>query len=116
LLNDFSLGKFGKEIILMNPSTLSYLSKLEVQLEQLIEKIQQLQNSNLETENILSLTISKLDKKNDDAKYWKEKYKALKAIQGINSSNTAAKKRTLHHIDVLVSEIDACIAQIQIDN
>ena len=45
---------------------------------------------------------------------WQEKYEALKSAQGINTGDTAAKKRALHHIDALINEVDACIAQLEI--
>jgi hypothetical protein len=34
----------------------------------------------------------------------------------MKTDNTAAKKRTLHHINTLINEVDACIAQIKIED
>ena len=81
---------------------------------EVVEKIHQLQQSKISLETTVLETQSRLKKKQEDAQKWKEKYEALKAVQGIETGNTAAKKRTLHHIDALINEIDSCIAQIKI--
>jgi hypothetical protein len=76
----------------------------------------QLQQSKAALKASLLEAQSKLKVKQEDAQEWKEKYEALKAVQGMKTDNAAAKKRTLHHIDALISEVDACIAQIKIED
>ena len=98
----------------MNISTSAVLEQLENHLKELVKKIHQLQQSKISLETTELETQSKLKKKQEDAQEWKEKYEAIKAVQGIKTGNTAAKKRTLHHIDALINEIDSCIAQIKI--
>ena len=100
----------------MDNSTTIVLDKLENQLYDLVEKMHQLQQSKVALEASLSEAQSKLKAKQEDAQEWKEKYEALKAVQGMKTDNTAAKKRTLHHIDALINEVDACIAQIKIED
>ena len=98
----------------MDNSTSAVLDQLENQLHELVEKMRQLQQSKASLETSLLEAQAKFQKKQKDAQQWKEKYEALKAVQGMKTDNTAAKKRTLHHIDVLLNEVDACIAQIKI--
>ena len=98
----------------MNTPTSAVLDQLENQLKELVKKTHQLQQIKISLETTVLESQSKLKKKQDDAKLWKEKYEALKAIQGMKSGNKAAKKRTLHHIDALINEIDNCIVQIKI--
>jgi chromosome segregation ATPase len=100
----------------MDNATTAVLDKLENQLYELVEKMHQLQQSKAALEASLLEVQSKLKVKQEDAQEWKEKYEALKAVQGMKTDNTAAKKRTLHHIDALISEVDACIAQIKIED
>ena len=100
----------------MDNSTTTILDQLENQLYELVEKMQQLQQSKVALETSLLEAQSKLKKKQEEAQVWKEKYEALKAVQGMKTDNTAAKKRTLHHIDALINEVDACIAQINIED
>jgi acetyl-CoA carboxylase alpha subunit len=100
----------------MDNSTITVLDQLENQLYELVEKMQQLQQSKVALETSLLEAQSKLKKKQEEAQEWKEKYEALKAVQGMKTDNTAAKKRTLHHIDALINEVDACIAQINIED
>jgi chromosome segregation ATPase len=100
----------------MDNLTTTVLDKLESQLHELVEKMHQLQQSKVALEASLSEAQSKLKAKQEDAQEWKEKYEALKAVQGMKTDNTAAKKRTLHHIDALINEVDACIAQIKIED
>ena len=100
----------------MDNSTTTILDQLENQLYELVEKMQQLQQSKVALETSLLEAQSKLKKKQEEAQEWKEKYEALKAVQGMKTDNTAAKKRTLHHIDALINEVDACIAQINIED
>jgi acetyl-CoA carboxylase alpha subunit len=100
----------------MDNSTTVVLDKLENQLYELVEKMHQLQQSKVALETSLLEAQSKLKAKQEDAQEWKEKYEALKAVQGMKTDNTAAKKRTLHHIDALINEVDACIAQIKIED
>ena len=100
----------------MNIPTSAVLDQLENQLKELVKKIHQLQQSKISLETTVLETQSKLKKKQEDAQEWKEKYEALKAVQGMKTGNTAAKKRTLHHIDALINEIDSCIAQIKIED
>ena len=100
----------------MDNSTTAVLDKLENQLHELVEKTQELQQSKVVLEASLLEAQSKLKAKQEDAQEWKEKYEALKAVQGMKTDNTAAKKRTLHHIDALIHEVDACIAQIKIED
>ena len=100
----------------MDNLTTTVLDKLDSQLHELVEKMHQLQQSKVALEASLSEAQSKLKAKQEDAQEWKEKYEALKAVQGMKTDNTAAKKRTLHHIDALINEVDACIAQIKIED
>ena len=100
----------------MNNYTTIVLDKLENQLYELVEKMHQLQQSKVALETSLLEAQSKLKAKQEDAREWKEKYEAFKAVQGMKTDNTAAKKRTLHHIDALINEVDACIAQIKIED
>ena len=100
----------------MDNATTAVLDKLENQLHELVEKMHQLQQSKVALETSLLEAQSKLKAKQEDAQEWKEKYEALKAVQGMKTDNTAAKKRTLHHIDALINEVDACIAQIKIED
>jgi acetyl-CoA carboxylase alpha subunit len=100
----------------MDNSTTIVLDKLENQLYDLVEKMHQLQQSKVALETSLLEAQSKLKAKQEDAREWKEKYEALKAVQGMKTDNTAAKKRTLHHIDALISEVDACIEQIKLED
>lgn len=100
----------------MDTATTTVLAQLERQLHEMVEKLRLLQQANAELNEVLNETKSKLEKKQEDARLWKEKYEALKAVQGMNTENTAAKKRTLHHIDVLINEVDACIAQLKMED
>ena len=100
----------------MDNSNITVLDQLENQLYELVEKMQLLQQSKVALETSLLEAQSKLKKKQEEAQEWKEKYEALKAVQGMKTDNTAAKKRTLHHIDALINEVDACIAQINIED
>jgi len=100
----------------MDNSTTVVLDKLENQLYELVEKMHQLQQSKVALETSLLEAQSKLKAKQEDAQEWKGKYEALKAVQGMKTDNTATKKRTLHHIDALINEVDACIAQIKIED
>lgn len=100
----------------MDTATTTVLAQLERQLHEMVEKLQLLQQANAELNEVLNETKSKFEKKQEDARLWKEKYEALKAVQGMNTDNTAAKKRTLHHIDVLINEVDACIAQLKMED
>ena len=99
----------------MDNSTTIVLDKLENQLYDLVEKMHQLQQSKVALETSLLEAQSKLKAKQEDVREWKEKYEALKAVQGMKTDNIAAKKRTLHHIDALINEVDACITQIKIE-
>ena len=94
----------------MDTSTATVLDQLENQLHELVEKMLQLQQSKATLETSLVEAQAKFQKKQEEAQEWKEKYEALKAVQGMKTDNTAAKKRTLHHIDALINEVDACIA------
>lgn len=98
----------------MIPSTAQLLEQLENQLATLLAKLHALEQSNIELKQNLSQTTAKLEKKQEVSRAWQEKYEALKSAQGINTSDTAARKRALHHIDVLINEVDACIAQLDI--
>ena len=100
----------------MDATTTAVLEQLENQLQELVEKMRQLQQSKATLETSLLEAQAKLQKKQQDAQEWKEKYEALKAVQGMKTDNTAAKKRTLHHINTLINEVDACIAQIKIED
>ena len=100
----------------MDATTTAVLEQLENQLQELVEKMRQLQQSKATLETSLLEAQAKFQKKQDDAKQWKEKYEASKAVQGMKTDNTAAKKRTLNHIDTLINEIDACIVQIKIED
>lgn len=98
----------------MDTTTTAVLDQLENQLHELVKKMRQLQQSKATLETSLLEAQAKLQKKQEDGQEWKEKYEALKAVQGMKTDNTTAKKRTLHHIDALINEVDACIAQIKI--
>lgn len=100
----------------MDNSTTIVLDKLENQLYDLVEKMHQLQQSKVALETSLLEAQSKLKAKQEDVREWKEKYEALKAVQGMKTDNIAAKKRTLHHIDALISEVDACIEHIKLED
>ena len=100
----------------MDATTTAVLDQLENQLHELVQKMRQLQQSKVTLETSLLEAQAKLQKKQQDAQQWKEKYEALKAVQGMKTDNTAAKKRTLHHLDTLINEVDACIAQIKIED
>lgn len=98
----------------MISSTAQLLEQLEQQLAALLAKLHALEQSNLELQQNLAETAAKLEKKQEFSRTWQEKYEALKSAQGINTGDTAARKRALHHIDVLINEVDACIAQLDI--
>tara|TARA_E500000178_G_C16672283_1_gene595588 strand:+ start:261 stop:563 length:303 start_codon:yes stop_codon:yes gene_type:complete len=100
----------------MEISTLQDLQQLENQLQTLVAKLQELDKKNQELERALSETATMLEKKREMSRNWQEKYEALKSAQGINAGDTAAKKRALHHIDALINEVDACIAQLEIED
>ena len=100
----------------MDNSTTVVLDKLENQLYELVEKMHQLQQSKVALETSLLEAQSKLKAKQEEEREWKEKYEAGKAGQGMKTENTAAKKRTLHHIDALRNEVEAGIAQIKIED
>ncbi len=94
--------------------TVEHLEQLESQLYELIDRFQAMEQKNQALEKALSETTNKLEKKHEVSRNWQEKYDALKSAQGINTGNMAAKKRALHHIDALINEVDACIAQLEI--
>lgn len=98
----------------MENAALQELQQLENQLHILVAKLQQLEQQNQKLELALAETAAKFEKKHDMSRTWQEKYEALKSAQGINTGDTAAKKRALHHIDALIKEVDACIAQLEI--
>lgn len=100
----------------MISSTAKLLEQLEHQLEGLVNKMHALEDSNKLLEQTLSETQAKLEKKNEVSRTWQEKYEALKSAQGMNVGDTGAKKRAMHHIDALINEVDACIAQLEIKN
>lgn len=94
--------------------TVEHLEQLESQLYELIDRFQAMEQKNQALEKALSETTNKLEKKHEESRNWQEKYDALKSAQGINTGDMAAKKRALHHIDALINEVDACIAQLEI--
>lgn len=98
----------------MESSTLQDLQQLENQLHILVDKLHALEQKNQDLEHALAETISSLEKKHEMSRAWQQKYEALKSVQGINTGDSAAKKRALHHIDALINEVDACIAQLEI--
>lgn len=98
----------------MEISTLQDLQHLEKQLYALVAKLQELTEKNQGLKHALAETANKLEKKHEMSRMWQEKYEALKSAQGINAGDVAAKKRALHHIDTLINEVDACIAQLEI--
>ncbi|MDA0779739.1 MAG: hypothetical protein O2810_05840 [Bacteroidetes bacterium] len=100
----------------MEYSTLQHLEQLENQLHVLVDSFRALEKKNQELEEALIDTTSKLEKKQEISRNWQEKYEALKSAQGINTSDTASKKRALYHIDALINEVDACIAQLEIED
>lgn len=100
----------------MISSTKQLLEQLEQQLAKTLEKLHALEQSNLELNQNLVDISAKLEKKQEVSRTWQEKYEALKSAQGMNTGNEAARKRALHHIDVLISEVDACIAQLEISD
>jgi phage shock protein A len=100
----------------MEHSALQELQQLEDQLNLLVNILQDLQQKNQQLEHALAETATKLEKKHEIARTWHEKYEALKSAQGMNSGDTHAKKRALHHIDALINEVDACISQLEIED
>ena len=98
----------------MISSTSKLLDQLKHQLEELVNKLHTLEQTNLELKQALAETNKKLEKKHEISRTWQDKYEALKSVQGIHSGDAATKKRALHHIDALISEVDACIAQLEI--
>ncbi len=100
----------------METTSLQHLSQLEDQLLTLVEKLKSLRQANMQLQQTLNETTAKLEKKHESSREWQEKYEALKSAQGINSGDAAAKKRAMHHIDALISEVDACIAQLEIED
>ncbi len=100
----------------MENSTLQHLQQLEDQLHALVNSLRTLEQKNQELEEALIDIKSKLEKKQEISRNWQEKYEALKSAQGINTGDTASKKRALHHIDALINEVDACIAQLEMED
>lgn len=100
----------------METTSLQHLLQLEDQLRALVEKLETLKQANELLQEALDETSAKLEKKQESSRTWQEKYEALKSAQGINSGDVAAKKRALHHIDALITEVDACIAQLEIED
>ena len=98
----------------MISSTTKLLEQLEHQLEELVNKLHTVEQTNRELKQVLMETNEKLEKKHEMSRTWQEKYEALKLAQGMNSGDAIAKKRARHHIDALISEVDACIAQLEI--
>lgn len=109
-----SLGTFEMNLCHMESAALQDLQQLENQLHKLVTKLRELEQQNERLKHALAETTNKLEKKNEVSRTWQEKYDALKSVQGINTGDTAAKKRALHHIDALINEVDACIAQLEI--
>lgn len=99
----------------METPTVQLLATLELQIQTLVSKMTTLQQANQDLTKQLAETLSKLETKQEATRSWQEKYEALKSAQGINAGDVAAKKRALHHIDALINEVDACIAQLEID-
>ena len=93
---------------------IQHLEELESQLHVLVDNLRALEQKNQQLEQALAETVGKLEKKQEMSRNWQEKYDALKSAQGINTGDVAAKKRALHHIDALINEVDACIAQLEI--
>ena len=98
----------------MESATLHELQQLENQLHVLVDRLHYLEQRNENLEHALAEITAKLEKKHDISRAWQDKYEALKSAQGMNTGDTAAKKRALHHIDALINEVDACIAQLEI--
>ncbi len=91
-----------------------HLEELESQLHLLVNSLHALEQENQQLKQALAETVGKLKKKHEMSRNWQEKYDALKSAQGINMGDAAARKRALHHIDALINEVDACIAQLEI--
>lgn len=100
----------------MQTTSQQLLVQLEQQIRVFTEQMEALKQANSQLKEVLTETKAKLDKKLEATQVWQEKYEALKAAQGINSSDSGSRKRALHHIDALINEVDACIAQLEIDN
>ena len=98
----------------MESPTVQLLTKLEQQLHALVDRVNQLSVANQSLQKYLTEANKKLEKKHQSMRNWQEKYDALKAAQGINTADTTARKKALHHIDVLIREVDACITQLEI--
>jgi chromosome segregation ATPase len=98
----------------METPTVQLLTKLEQQLHTLVARVNQLTSANQSLQQALEEANEKLEKKHQSMRNWQEKYDALKAAQGINTGDTTARKKALHHIDALISEVDSCIAQLEI--
>lgn len=100
----------------MQTTSQQLLVQLEQQIRVFSEQMEALRQANNQLKVALAETKAKLDKKQGTTQVWQEKYEALKAAQGINSNDSASRKRALHYIDTLISEVDACIAQLEIEN
>ena len=98
----------------MITSTAQHLEQLEQQVVILVDKLHKLDDANKLLRENLAEAIAKLENKQELSKTWQEKYEALKSAQGINTTDLAARKRALHHLDMLINEVDACIAQLEI--
>lgn len=98
----------------MITSTIQLLEQLEQQMIILTDKLHELEESNKALRDNLAGALAKLENKQEISKTWQKKYEALKSAQGINTGDSASRKRALHHIDVLIGEVDACIAQLEI--
>lgn len=100
----------------METPTAQLLVQLEQQIHGLVDKLHELTLANQQLKESLEETTDKLTKKKEALRMWQEKYDALKAAQGMNTSDALARKKALHHIDALISEVDACIEQLEMEN
>jgi len=100
----------------METPTAQLLVQLEQQIHGLVDKLHELTLANQQLKESLEETTDKLTKKKEALRMWQEKYDALTAAQGMNTSDALARKKALHHIDALISEVDACIAQLEMEN
>lgn len=100
----------------METPTAQLLVQVEQQIHALVDKLHELTLANQKLKQALEETTEKLEKKHEATRTWQEKYDALKAAQGMNTGDVMARKKALHHIDVLINEVDACIAQLEIED
>jgi histidyl-tRNA synthetase len=87
------------------------VASLENKIGKLLDKVEQLQLTNLKLENELISTRSNKDSSQQLVSEWEEKYNSLKLANSMLGSSTNKTEAKLK-INTLIRELDYCIDQL----